>query len=80
MARLPYMARILAALLLGAASALAQPTPRIGAAELHETLDRLNTLGSVLMMAAHPDDENTERRDFRQPAASHSSPDRAWTK
>ena len=47
------------ALLVFAAPTFAQPTPRIGAAELQETLDRLNTLGSVLMMAAHPDDENT---------------------
>jgi LmbE family N-acetylglucosaminyl deacetylase len=48
-----------AALLLVASHLPAQPTPRIGAAELEQTLDRLNTLGSVLMMAAHPDDENT---------------------
>jgi LmbE family N-acetylglucosaminyl deacetylase len=56
------MARILAAAaaaLLLAAQTFAQPTPRIGAAELQETLNRLNTLGSVLMLAAHPDDENT---------------------
>ena len=53
------MVRLLAALLLLSAQAFAQPTPRIGAAELQETLDRLNTLGSVLMTAAHPDDENT---------------------
>jgi LmbE family N-acetylglucosaminyl deacetylase len=37
----------------------AQPTPLTGAAELAETLDSLNTLGSVLMLGAHPDDENT---------------------
>ncbi len=37
----------------------AQPTPLGGAAELQETLDRLNTLGTVLMLGAHPDDENT---------------------
>ncbi len=38
----------------------AQPTPLTGAAELAETLDKLNTLGSVLMLGAHPDDENTD--------------------
>ncbi len=59
MAKLYFMARLLAALLLITSSAVAQPTPRRGAAELQETLDKLNTLGSVLMMAAHPDDENT---------------------
>ncbi|MEZ5365676.1 MAG: PIG-L family deacetylase [Bryobacterales bacterium] len=48
-----------AALLLALSHLSAQPTPRIGAAELEDSLDRLNTLGSVLMMAAHPDDENT---------------------
>jgi LmbE family N-acetylglucosaminyl deacetylase len=30
-----------------------------GAAEIHQSLHRLNTTGSVLMIAAHPDDENT---------------------
>ncbi len=30
-----------------------------GAAEIKLGLDRLNTVGSVLMIAAHPDDENT---------------------
>ena len=51
--------RLLYVLLLLALPLGAQPTPLIGAAELQETLDRLNTLGSALMMAAHPDDENT---------------------
>ena len=37
----------------------AQPTPLQGSAELHELLDRLNTVGTVLMLGAHPDDENT---------------------
>ena len=35
------------------------PTPLTGAAELAQTLDQLNTLGSLLMLGAHPDDENT---------------------
>ena len=30
-----------------------------GTAELKLSLDRLNVVGSVLMIAAHPDDENT---------------------
>ncbi len=30
-----------------------------GEAEIRQRLDRLNTLGSVMMIAAHPDDENT---------------------
>ena len=37
----------------------AQTTPLGGSAELHELLDRLNTVGTVLMLGAHPDDENT---------------------
>lgn len=45
--------------LLLAVGLAAQPTPQRGAAELTETLDKLQHLGSVLMLAAHPDDENT---------------------
>lgn len=37
----------------------ADPTPLRGSAELYELLDRLNTVGTVLMLGAHPDDENT---------------------
>lgn len=51
------------AALLVSMSLLADPrtpaTPLTGAPELRETLDRLNTLGSLLMLGAHPDDENT---------------------
>ena len=50
---LPTCAFLLAGLL------NAQPTPLRGSAELHELLDRLNTVGTVLMLGAHPDDENT---------------------
>ena len=53
------MKRLLLCLLCFCLPLAAQPTPLIGAAELQETLDRLNTLGSALMLAAHPDDENT---------------------
>ena len=54
------MARCFPVLLLLLASLLkAQTTPLSGSAELHELLDRLNTVGSVLMLGAHPDDENT---------------------
>lgn len=41
------------------APAATPPTPIGGAAELQQTLERLNVLGSVMMLAAHPDDENT---------------------
>ena len=37
----------------------AQRTPLAGTAQLHELLDRLNTVGTMLMLGAHPDDENT---------------------
>ena len=33
------------------------PRPWQGASELRELLDRLNTLGSILILGAHPDDE-----------------------
>jgi LmbE family N-acetylglucosaminyl deacetylase len=38
----------------------AERTPLAGTSELLQTLDRLNTLGSLLQIAAHPDDENTD--------------------
>ena len=50
---LPACAFLLVGLLHG------QPTPLRGSAELHELLDRLNSVGTVLMLGAHPDDENT---------------------
>jgi len=37
----------------------AQPTPQLDAAAIKLQLKKLDTLGSVLYMAAHPDDENT---------------------
>ena len=33
--------------------------PFSGAPETKQALDKLNVLGSVMMIAAHPDDENT---------------------
>ncbi len=44
---------------LAAAPAATPPTPMSGAAELQQTLEKLNVLGSVMMLGAHPDDENT---------------------
>lgn len=46
---------LLAALFLTPTAAPAPPWQ--GASELHELLDRLNTLGSILIVGAHPDDE-----------------------
>lgn len=51
--------KLLITILSTAAALSAQPTPLRGAAELQELLDRLNTVGSLLMLGAHPDDENT---------------------
>jgi LmbE family N-acetylglucosaminyl deacetylase len=49
-----------AALLLAALSPLAaQQRPFSGTPDLLESVERLNQLGSVLMIAAHPDDERT---------------------
>ncbi len=42
-----------------AAEASGQPQPVRSAAEIQIALQKLNTLGSVLYIAAHPDDENT---------------------
>jgi LmbE family N-acetylglucosaminyl deacetylase len=37
----------------------AQAPKKLNSAEIHEAIQRLNVLGSVLYVAAHPDDENT---------------------
>ncbi|ASZ12806.1 PIG-L family deacetylase [Chitinophaga pendula] len=50
------------ALLIGLTAAIpawAQPSPSLNAAEIKLKLRKLDTLGSVLYVAAHPDDENT---------------------
>ncbi|MDX1910901.1 MAG: PIG-L family deacetylase [Saprospiraceae bacterium] len=47
------------ALLFFAAPALAQKPVKPDAAELHLAIKKLNVLGAVLYVAAHPDDENT---------------------
>lgn len=38
---------------------LAQQPPKLNASQIHESIKKLNFLGSVLYVAAHPDDENT---------------------
>jgi LmbE family N-acetylglucosaminyl deacetylase len=48
-----------AVLLLGLASVLLAQRPFSGAPEIKQALDRLNVVGSAMMIAAHPDDENT---------------------
>jgi LmbE family N-acetylglucosaminyl deacetylase len=42
-----------------ASIALAETTPPIGIADIKQGFKKLNVLGSVLYVAAHPDDENT---------------------
>ena len=58
-----WQGRVAAAALAGAVSLTAQPTlaPQMvrDAAELQILLDRLQVVGSVLYVAAQPDDENT---------------------
>ncbi len=41
-----------------ASSTYAQPPDKLSASEIQLALNKLNTLGSVLYLAAHPDDEN----------------------
>lgn len=41
-------------------SAKAQSPKKLTAAEIYEKIEKLNFLGSVLYLAAHPDDENTQ--------------------
>ena len=40
-------------------TAKAQPPQKLNSAEIHQAIKKLNFLGSVLFVAAHPDDENT---------------------
>lgn len=56
------MQKLLASLLITIAiytPANAQQPEKPNAAEIHESIQKLNFLGSVLYVAAHPDDENT---------------------
>ncbi len=45
--------------LLGLSSIIAQQPKKPNASEIYESIQKLNFLGSVLYVAAHPDDENT---------------------
>ncbi len=50
---------LLAALLFITTSSNAQAPPTYNSADIYQQLKKLNVLGSVLYIAAHPDDENT---------------------
>lgn len=50
---------LLAAIWLGAGTVAAQAPERVGSAEIFLRLKKLNVLGTVLYVAAHPDDENS---------------------
>jgi len=54
----PSRPAVQAGILLLAATCFAQ-RPFSGASEIEHALDRLNNTGSALLIAAHPDDENT---------------------
>jgi len=51
--------RILFFLIVTTSAQLAQPVESLNSSEIKIALQRLNTLGTVLYIAAHPDDENT---------------------
>jgi LmbE family N-acetylglucosaminyl deacetylase len=55
----PFKLLPAATLLLGLIPLGAQPQPFTGTPEIEQSLHQLNQLGSVLMIAAHPDDERT---------------------
>ncbi|MDN3493351.1 PIG-L family deacetylase [Winogradskyella bathintestinalis] len=55
-----YKIRLCLLLLLGTIFSLQAQKPKTyNASEIYETVQKLNVLGSVLYIAAHPDDENT---------------------
>ncbi|MCW8823248.1 MAG: PIG-L family deacetylase [Ignavibacteriaceae bacterium] len=51
--------KILIVLIISFYSILSQPKESLNSSEIKIALEKLNTLGSVLYIAAHPDDENT---------------------
>ncbi|WP_040627595.1 PIG-L family deacetylase [Mucilaginibacter paludis] len=51
--------KIVCVFLLLTSAAWAQTAPRAGIADIKQAFKKLNVLGSVLYVAAHPDDENT---------------------
>ena len=51
--------RLLPLLLLISTTLFAQKPAKPNAADLHQAIQKLNVLGTVLYVAAHPDDENT---------------------
>ncbi len=51
--------RLLPLLLLISTTLLAQKPSKPNSADLHQAIQKLNVLGTVLYVAAHPDDENT---------------------
>ncbi len=54
-----YLAAFAASLSISLLSANAQTQQPVPAGEIKQAINKLNTLGSVLYFAAHPDDENT---------------------
>jgi LmbE family N-acetylglucosaminyl deacetylase len=50
---------IFSLLVLACASALAQMPKQLNSAEIYQEIKKLNVVGNVLYLAAHPDDENT---------------------
>ncbi|GBD86169.1 mycothiol S-conjugate amidase [bacterium BMS3Abin03] len=59
MRRYNFIFSIISIFLLITSFLLAQPVKTFDAAQIELALKKLNTLGSVLYIAAHPDDENT---------------------
>lgn len=53
------MKKIFPVLFLCVCGVSADPSPALSSAEIHQALRKLNVLGTVLYLAAHPDDENT---------------------
>jgi hypothetical protein len=51
--------KILIVLIISFCSIFSQPKESLNSSEIKIALEKLNTLGSVLYIAAHPDDENT---------------------
>jgi hypothetical protein len=59
--------KLIAALLLAATFAFAQTAPPTDIATIQQNFKKLDVLGSVLYVAAHPDDENTRLLPHRLP-------------
>ncbi len=75
-----YFTIVFTTALLAYTQAYSQPDMIRGSGELHIAIQKLNTLGSILLVAAHPDDENTAALAYFSKAKKYRSAYLAMTR